>query len=152
MANPTFTPALKVRSTTAPDFTFRSLVRTNAPPFPGLTCWNSMIWYSVPSRSSVIPRLRSLVLTLMAPVLLPARSQRHQLLGRRRDDTASVGGDLHHVLDPHPTYAGKVDARLDRHDGPFRQHVVRRHTQGRPLMDLQADPMSEAMLERWTVP
>ena len=32
---------LKVRSTTLPDSTFLSLVRTNAPPLPGLTCWNS---------------------------------------------------------------------------------------------------------------
>ena len=32
----TFTPALNVLSTTLPDSTFLSLVRTNAPPLPGL--------------------------------------------------------------------------------------------------------------------
>ena len=37
----TLVPALKVLSTTLPDSTFFSLVRTNAPPLPGLTCWNS---------------------------------------------------------------------------------------------------------------
>ena len=41
IASPTFTPALNVRSTTAPVLTLRSFVRTNAPPLPGFTCWNS---------------------------------------------------------------------------------------------------------------
>ena len=37
----TFVPALKVLSTVLFDSTFFSLVRTNAGPLPGLTCWNS---------------------------------------------------------------------------------------------------------------
>src|SRR6266498_2803997 len=64
MARPTLTPALNVRSTTAPVLTFRSFVRTNAPPLPGFTCWNSITWNRVPSSSSVIPFFRSLVETL----------------------------------------------------------------------------------------
>ena len=34
---------LNVFSVTAPEITLRILVRTNAAPLPGLTCWNSMI-------------------------------------------------------------------------------------------------------------
>src|SRR5213594_1057131 len=94
MASPTSTPALNVRSTTLPVFRFRSLVRTNAPPFPGFTCWNSITWYRVPSRSSVIPRFRSLVLTLTMA------SQDHQLLRGGGKDPAPARGDLDHVLDP----------------------------------------------------
>ena len=67
IASPTFTPALNVRSTTEPVLTLRSFVRTNAPPLPGFTCWNSTTWNSVPSSSSVIPFFRSLVETLTAP-------------------------------------------------------------------------------------
>src|SRR4051794_25080019 len=57
----TFVPALKVRSTTLPDITFLSVVRTNAPPLPGLTCWNSTTVQSWPSRLRTSPFLRSLV-------------------------------------------------------------------------------------------
>ena len=39
----TLMPALNVLSTTLPDSTFFSVVRTNAGPLPGLTCWNSVI-------------------------------------------------------------------------------------------------------------
>ena len=49
LAVSTFRPALNVWSTTLPDSTFFSLVRTNAPPLPGLTCWNSMTFHSWPS-------------------------------------------------------------------------------------------------------
>src|SRR5260221_548702 len=55
------TPALKGRSTTLPDSTFFSLVRTNAPPLPGLTCWKSTTFQSWPSMLRVMPFLRSLV-------------------------------------------------------------------------------------------
>ena len=54
-------PALKVLSNTLPFFKLRNLVRTNAPPFPGLTCWNSTTVKSPLSSSSVIPFFRSFV-------------------------------------------------------------------------------------------
>ena len=38
-----FSPARNVRSITLPSDARRSLVRTNAPPLPGFTCWNSTI-------------------------------------------------------------------------------------------------------------
>src|SRR5918996_4445603 len=52
-----FSPALKVRSITAPSLARRSFVRTNAPPLPGLTCWNSRILKIVPSTSMWLPFL-----------------------------------------------------------------------------------------------
>src|SRR5262245_55428438 len=57
----TFVPALKVRSTTLPESTFFSVVRTNAPPLPGLTCWNSTTAHRSPSRLSTSPFFTSLV-------------------------------------------------------------------------------------------
>src|SRR5215211_1714237 len=42
LAVSTFVPALNVLSTTLPESTFFSVVRTKAPPLPGLTCWKSV--------------------------------------------------------------------------------------------------------------
>src|SRR6266516_5947523 len=61
LAVSTLTPALNVRSTTLPDRTFFSFVRTKAPPLPGLTCWKSTTVHSCPSMFSVMPFLRSFV-------------------------------------------------------------------------------------------
>ena len=52
-----FSPARKVRSITLPSETRRSLVRTKAPPLPGLTCWKSTILKIVPSTSMWLPFL-----------------------------------------------------------------------------------------------
>src|SRR3954451_17446164 len=57
----TLVPALKVLSTTLPVSTFLSVVRTNAPPLPGFTCWNAVTDHSWPSRFSTSPFLRSFV-------------------------------------------------------------------------------------------
>src|SRR5919205_596213 len=54
-------PALYVLSTTLPVTTFFSLVRTNAPPLPGLTCWNSTTFQSWPSMLSTTPLRMSAV-------------------------------------------------------------------------------------------
>ena len=56
-----FSPARKVLSITAPSSTRFSFVRTKAPPLPGLTCWNSTIWKTVPSTSMWVPFLNWLV-------------------------------------------------------------------------------------------
>ena len=61
-----FSPARNVRSTTAPESTLFTFVRTNAPPLPGFTCWNSTIRHTEPSSSTCIPFLNSLVLTTSA--------------------------------------------------------------------------------------
>src|SRR3954451_8216661 len=65
----TFVPALNVLSTTLPESTFLSLVRTKAPPLPGLTCWNSTTDHSCPSRLSTRPFLRSFVVATICFVL-----------------------------------------------------------------------------------
>src|SRR3989440_9629638 len=63
----TLVPALKVLSTTLPDSTFFSVVGTNAPPLPGLTCWNSTTDQSSPSRLRTKPFLRSFVVAIAFP-------------------------------------------------------------------------------------
>jgi hypothetical protein len=57
----TFSSARKVLSTTAPFLMLFSLVRTMAPPLPGLWCSYLMMLYSSPSRSRVWPGRMSLV-------------------------------------------------------------------------------------------
>ncbi len=59
LAISTLAPALKVLSTILPVTTFFILVRTNAPPLPGLTCWNSVTAHSWPSMRSTLPFLMS---------------------------------------------------------------------------------------------
>src|SRR5919202_381004 len=59
-----FSPARKVLSMTAPSDARRSFERTNAPPLPGLTCWNSRILKTVPSTSMWFPFLNWLVLIM----------------------------------------------------------------------------------------
>src|SRR4051794_11957206 len=125
MASPTFSSCLNVRSSTAPDFTLRSLVRTTAWPFPGLWCRNSSTVHRLPSSSRVMPFFRSLVETLMVrsssrcSIGMAGRavrpgpgSQLHEVAGGTGHGPAAVRRDLHHVLDPHPAQAGHVHARL----------------------------------------
>jgi len=62
----TFSPERNVLSITFPSRMCLSLVRTNAPPFPGLTCWNSTIVYGWPSKTMRNPFLNSAVDTCIA--------------------------------------------------------------------------------------
>src|SRR5215467_12840032 len=85
LATSTLMPALKVLSTTLPDITFFSLVRTKAGPLPGLTCWNSTTFHSCPSMFRVMPFFRSLV---VATRRLQLQDQRFP--GRQSQDPGSV--------------------------------------------------------------
>src|SRR5580698_10813098 len=85
LATSTLMPALNVLSTTLPDITFFSLVRTNAGPLPGLTCWNSTTFHSCPSRFSVMPFFRSLVVATRRLQL-----QDQQFPGRQSQEPGSV--------------------------------------------------------------
>src|SRR6266540_6092856 len=67
MATSTGSSARKVLSRTRPVLTFFSLVRTKAPPLPGLTCWNSTTFMRSPSMFSVMPFFRSLVVGTVPP-------------------------------------------------------------------------------------
>ena len=88
----TFVPALNVLSTTLPDSTFLSLVRTKAPPLPGLTCWNSTTDQSWPSRLSTRPFFRSLVVATDLPSV--ARDRRRA----RVCPAGEVGWDRPHIV------------------------------------------------------
>src|SRR3984893_4730038 len=110
----TLMPALKVRSTTLPVVTFFSLVRTNAGPLPGLTCWNSTTVHRPWSRFKVMPFFKSFVVATF-PV---SRSKNEQVSGRRREQARPVGSHDQDVLDPDSAPAGQVDARLDGNRDP----------------------------------
>src|SRR6516164_8551624 len=109
LATSTLTPALNVLSTTLPDSTFFSLVRTKAGPLPGLTCWNSTTFHSCPSRFSVMPFFRSLVL---ATRRLQLQDQQFPG-GRSQESGPAVCRHDQHVLDPDAAAIGQVDTRLD---------------------------------------
>src|SRR5947199_7553354 len=83
----TLMPALKVLSTTLPDSTCLSLVRTNAGPLPGLTCWNSTTLHSWPSRLRTMPFFRSLVVAteVISPVSVAVLHD-NQLLGGQGEE------------------------------------------------------------------
>src|SRR6478609_7810761 len=75
-----FSPARNVRAITLPSLARRSLVRTNAPPLPGLTCWNSRILKTVPSTSMWLPFLNWLLLiSVDQPFLEPNLECGHRL-------------------------------------------------------------------------
>src|ERR1044071_5621812 len=57
----TFSPARNVLSITRPCRMCLSLVRTKAPPLPGLTCWKSTMVYGCPSNWIFSPFLNSAV-------------------------------------------------------------------------------------------
>src|SRR3954452_13619052 len=137
----TLVPALNVRSTTWPVSTFFSLVRTNAPPLPGLTCWNSTTFHSTPSRSSVMPFFRSLVVAT-AVVLLDL----DQLAGGLGERVGAARADQHGVLDADPASTREVDAGLDGHRYAVGESIRRRpgHEERR-LVDLQADPVAQTV-------
>src|SRR4029453_12275538 len=67
MATSTGSSARKGLASVRPVRAFLSLVRTKAPPLPGLTCWNSTTFMRLPSRLSVMPFLRSLVVAMASP-------------------------------------------------------------------------------------
>src|ERR1700754_774688 len=69
-----FSPARKVLSITLPSSMRRSFVRTKAPPLPGLTCWNSTIFQTLPSISIWDPLRNWFVLTDIARTLATCRA------------------------------------------------------------------------------
>src|SRR5919109_5144191 len=107
-----FSPARNVRSTTAPLARFLSLVRTNAPPLPGLTCWNSTIRQTSRSTSMCIPLRNWFVETVSAT----AASLLHgyELLGEAGQHLAALFRHHDEVLDANAAESRQIDARLDR--------------------------------------
>src|SRR5580658_2357324 len=101
MAWSSFSSARYVRSITAPLRRFLSLVRTNAPPLPGLTCWNSTTLKSPSGRFRLMPFFRSLVENAMDVL--------------RETGQGSAAAFRHHqgVFDAHAALAREVDTGLD---------------------------------------
>src|SRR3954453_16830918 len=150
----TFSAARNVRSTTAPERTFLRVVRTNAPPLPGFTCWNSTTWKRLPSSSRVMPFLRSLVEMAMSSRDLSegACSAQDGILRGERQGSAAVVGHDDGVLDPHATVLGKVHARLDGHDLTDAQRRLGGARDPGCLVDLEADAVAGAVNERVAPP
>src|SRR5438552_18203794 len=109
-----FSPARNVRSTTEPESSDFSFVRTNAPPLPGLTCWNSTIRQVWPSSSMCMPLRNSFVET--GAIARGRLAHERELLGEGREQLDAVLADDGEILDPDAAHAGQIDARLDRHD------------------------------------
>src|SRR5256714_10885976 len=144
-----FSPARKVRSTTAPEPSALSFVRTNAPPLPGFTCWNSTMRQTSRSSSMCIPFLNWFVETVSAtaaecsPRLGAAggNGRRGDPLGaglvRRgraepdllRHDHVAVGGEPDHLVRPHAGVErlGSLDIGVDalRVDGQIPNRAIR---------------------------
>src|ERR1700722_14166751 len=116
LAMSTLMPALNVLSTTLPDITFFSLVRTKAGPLPGLTCWNSTTFHSCPSRFSVMPFFRSFV---VATRRLQVQDQQSPG-GQSRESGAATCRHDRHVLD-RDACGGPVNTRLNGDSNPVAQ-------------------------------
>src|ERR1700733_1492049 len=154
LATSTLMPALKVLSTTFPDMTFFSFVRTNAGPLPGLTCWNSTTFHSCPSMFSVMPFFRSFVLATgrlhaLQDEQFPGRREVSHRSLRHRGQCPGSPARRHdqHVLDAAAALAGQVHTRLDGDRNPVGQFPRSSVPQGRGLVDLQPHPVPETVLE-----
>src|SRR5699024_5614020 len=106
-----------------------SLVRTNAGPLPGLTCWNSTICHRCPSSLRTRPFLKSAVDAIFGTpytkssaggrVELPRAwslirpSENAERLGGCRQGPSAAVGDGHSVLDSDPTESRKIDPGFD---------------------------------------
>src|SRR5262245_58390942 len=146
-ASGTFSSARKVRSSTAPPATFLSLVRTNAPPLPGFTCWNSTtVTRPSDGRLSAMPFFRSLV------EMLKEQSSDDQVLRKCGEGIGAVGGDDHRVLDADAADASEVHAGLDLDDRTGFQGITGTRGHSRRLVDLEADTVAGAVHERVTPP
>src|SRR5438270_6391942 len=149
-----FSPALNVLSTTEPLVSDLSFVRTNAPPFPGLTCWNSTIRHVWPSSSMCIPLRNWFVETTSAigggGYRRPKGSlsaDLEQLLRERGQELGSVLADDGQVLDPAAADAFEVDTRLDRDDVARLERVGRLGREPRRFVHLEAHSVAEAVAE-----
>src|SRR5215470_16574795 len=168
LATSTLTPALNVRSTTLPLSTFFSLVRTNAPPLPGLTCWNSTTFQSWPSMLRVMPFLRSFVVATVVLLLhaggtaASAAAPRGERLedeqfpgdrGERLSRPRRPGACANHqrVLDPDAAAARQVNSGLDGDWNPVSQFTGPAVPDDRCLVDFQTHAVAEAVREMLVV-
>src|SRR5262249_31412190 len=145
-ARGTFSSARNVRSSTAPVRKFLSFVRTNAPPLPGFTCWNSTTVMRPSGRFNAMPFFRSLVETLT--LLSLGGGSDDQVLGELGEGHGRVVGDHEGVLDADAADAGEVHAGLDGHHVTRGQGITRRPGHPWGLVDLEADAVARPVDER----
>src|SRR5271155_3351597 len=120
---------------TAPVRTFLSLVRTKAPPLPGLTCWNSTTLNSPSGRSRLMPFFRSLVETAM------------DVLCESGQSACAVLGHDQGVLPTDPAVPGNIDTGLDGDDEAGGEDSSAQLADRRGLVDIEADTVPGAVLE-----
>src|SRR5207248_5272208 len=140
-----FSPARNVRSTTAPPSSAFSFVRTNAPPLPGLTCWNSTMRQTAPSSSMCMPFLNWFVLTVSA--IANRLVDADQIFAESRVVLDAARHDHDVVLDADAGAAFEVDPRLDRDDVARGQRVGRLGRHARRLVHLQAESVAQTVTE-----
>src|ERR1700754_3343724 len=142
----TLTPALYVLSTTLPDSTFFSFVRTNAGPLPGLTCWNSTMVHSWPSICRTSPFLKSAVDATVGSTPSLSRENR-QFLGELGKQVGCRLAYDEGVLDADTAAIGQVDTGLHRHRGASKQCTGGGRADTRRFVDLQSDAVPEPVAE-----
>src|SRR5580658_1261978 len=120
---------------TAPLRRFLSFVRTNAPPFPGLTCWNSTTLNRPSGRLRLMPFLRSLVETAM------------DVLRESGQGPAAVLGHHQRVLDTDATKAWEVDTGLYGDDEAGGEDSSAQLADRGGLVDIETDAVTGAVLE-----
>src|ERR1700730_2825217 len=131
----TFSPARNVLSITRPSRMCLSLVRTNAPPLPGLTCWKSTMVYGSPSKRIFRPFLNSAVDTCMRSRPLPSLSLQSKRLfqasaGPRVSQIAAeeTQEDLRCLVDQALLEADPAEAH--RHERVVGQQLLQRRVVG----------------------
>src|SRR5215472_11964570 len=111
---------------------FFSLVRTNAPPLPGFTCWNSTTENRPSGRFRDIPFFRSLVDTAGIS---------ESVLNCVGEGEAALVGHYDGVLDADTSEAGYVHPRLDGDDVARCECIGGGRGQRRRRMDVQPHSM-----------
>src|SRR3984957_725937 len=135
MAWSSFSSARYVRSITAPLRRFLSLVRTNAPPLPGLTCWNSTTLNKPSGRFRLMPFFRSLVETAM------------NILRESSERPAPAFGHHQGVLHTDATQAGEVYTGLDGDDEAASEDSSAELADRRRLVDVEPHTVAGPVLE-----
>src|SRR5574340_279976 len=149
----TLTPALKVLSMVLPVSTFLSLVRTNAGPLPGLTCWNSMMVHSCPSIWRTSPFLKSLVeaTCFASPRNSGTALDDGQVLAGQREQFRALFTHHERVLDPDASASREVHTRLDGHRRTAQQCTGAELADSRRFVNLEADTVTETVQEQLSV-
>src|SRR5215208_6618098 len=145
-----FSPARKVLSTTDPEPSDFSFVRTKAPPLPGFTCWNSTIRHVWPSSAMCMP-LRNWLVETTSAMSAASLADLDQVLRERGQELDAVLAHDREVLDADASEARDVDPRLDRDDVAGLERVRRLRREARRLVDLQADAVPEPVPELLSV-